>query len=133
MPERILTEEEIRGIFERTEKKREEFCHKIEKSVPGLKKEIAEKKEILVSPEDLGKKLGLGFLDLRRHPTGIYWDAKYCLWKEGMFVTSRRTDGRTRVIRARKPEDEPPKEIDTKEEAIRRLTEYYQSFYQNLG
>jgi len=120
MPERRLTEEEIRSIFERTEKRREEFCHKIEKSIPGLKNEIAEKKEILVTPEDLGEKLGLGLL-YRRHPTGVYWDAKYCLWKEGIFVTSMRTDGRMRVIRARRPEDELPKEIDTKEEAIKRL------------
>lgn len=114
-------EEEAREFFARTERRIEEFCRKIEKSVPKLKKEIAEKREIYVAPEDLGKKLGLGLLDRRRHPTGIYWDAKYCLWKEDIFLTSKRTDGQTRVIRARMPEDELPKKLMTREEAVRKL------------
>lgn len=98
-----------RRLTER-EQRREKFCRMIEKSIPELKKEIAEKKEILVAPEDLRKKLGLE-VSYIRHPTSIYWDAKYCLWKDGIVVTSRKTDGKMTVIRARIPEDELPTEL----------------------
>jgi hypothetical protein len=127
MVERILSEQEIRDIFERSEQRREKVCRTMEKAVPKLKKEISEKNEILVTPEDLGKKVGLGSFLFPKHPTSVYWDAKYCLWKDGIFVGSIRKDHKSMtIIRARKPEDKLPEALKTKEEAIKELTEYYQ-------
>ena len=112
MVEETLTYKEIRDMSARTEQKREEFCHKIEKAIPKLKKEIADKNTILVKSENLGKKLGLGFSLFPRHPTAIYWDAKYCLWKEGIYVGSMKKDHKKIVLmRTRTSEDKLPKEL----------------------
>lgn len=100
----------IHNIMMRIKQKREKVCHTMERAIPKLKKEISEKNEILVAPEDLGKKLGLGFTLSPRHPIAIYWDAKYCLWKDGIYVgTIKKDSKKLRIIRFIKPEDELPK------------------------
>ena len=80
--------------LERIKKKREEFCSDLKKVVPKLKKEIEEKNTISMGPKDLIGKMGLiRRLKYRsRSTTGIYWDSKYCLWNEGIYVEIRKKD-----------------------------------------
>lgn len=104
-PEEILSAEELhKRLIQRP--KREKICHGLEKIVPKLKKEISKKNEILVPLEGLGKKLGLGALS-DRHPITIYWDVRYCLWKDGIYVGSTKKDHKKMIIiRGRKSDDE---------------------------
>jgi hypothetical protein len=116
--------EEASKIFERSDQRKEEFCRKLEKTVPKLKKEIGEKGEISVPFEDLDKKLNIRPIITRKHinPISIYWSSKYCLWKNGINVTISRKDGEeTAIIKASKPEDVGIVQLDTREDAIRRL------------
>jgi len=102
----LSRQEYIRNIKFRAKQRRDEFCHTIENVVPKLKKEISDKKEILVTPEDLGKKLELRSTLPPRHPISIFWDARYCLWKDGIYVgTIRKDNKKMRIIRARDPDD----------------------------
>jgi transcription initiation factor IIE alpha subunit len=123
MAERIVSEQEIRDIFARDKQRREKVCRTMEKVVSKLKKEISEKNEILVTPEDLGKKLGL--VSTLQHPIAIYHDAQYCLWKHGIYVKGFRPEKSLRIktilIRTRKPDDELSKYLGIKEDEIRRL------------
>lgn len=70
MVEETLTYREIRDVS-KDRRNEKNFV-----TIPKLKKEIVENYTILVKPENLGKKLGLGFSLFPRHPTAIYMDAK---------------------------------------------------------
>lgn len=78
----------------RITKNREEFCNDLKKIVPKLKKEIEDKNTISMSPKDLIGKMGLiNRLKYRsKHTTSIYWNSKYCLWKDGIYVEIRKKD-----------------------------------------
>ena len=100
--------------LERIKKKREEFCSDLKKVVPKLKKEIEEKNTISMGPKDLIGKMGLIYrLKYRsKHPTSIYWNSKYCLWKEGIYVAIRKKDHEKELqMRARTPKDVLPQTL----------------------
>ncbi len=96
--------------FERIRKKREKFFRDLKKIVPKLKKEIEEKNTISMSPKDLIGKMGLIYrLKYRsRSTTEIYWDSKYCLWKEGIYVDIRKKELQ---MRTRAPNDVLPETL----------------------
>lgn len=89
-----MVESPEKAVLGRITKNRKEFCSDLKKIVPKLKKEIEEKNTISMSPKDLIGKMGLiNRLKYRsKHTTSIYWNLKYCLWNEGIYVGIRKKD-----------------------------------------
>lgn len=103
-----------KAALERVKKRREGFCGDLKKIVPKLKKEIEEKNIISMSPKDLIGKMGLIHkLKYRsRSTTGIYWDSKYCLWNEGIYVNIKKKDHEKELqMRTRTPDDVLPETL----------------------
>lgn len=103
-----------KAALERIKKRREGFCGDLKKIVPKLKKEIEEKNTISMSPKDLiGKMELMHRLKYRsRSTTGIYWDSKYCLWNEGIYVEIRKKDHEKELqMRTRTPGDVLPETL----------------------
>ncbi len=83
------------------------FCKDLKKIVPELKKEIEMKNIISMTPEDLRHKVDLKYRS--RQIPNIFWDAKYCLWNEGIVIESSKMDHESIVqLRARTPADKEP-------------------------
>lgn len=109
-----MVESPEKAALGRITKNREEFCSDLKKIVPKLKKEIEEKNTISMSPKDLIGKMGLiNRLKYRsKHTTSIYWNSKYCLWNEGIYVNIRKKDHEKELqMRTRTPKDVLPETL----------------------
>lgn len=107
--EHLVKEREIKfgPEIDKFEKKHREYCNAIDKIAPNLQNEINEKNTILMTMEDLAKKMGRKF-----KTKSIYFGAKYCLFDKGIVINSIKKDHEHVVImRSRTPDDKLPNAV----------------------
>ncbi len=85
--ERSRTPKERRAAHEM---RYENICKSLRSSIPEWKKEIEKKERIEMPYAEFTTKMGPE--TEKWHPTMIYWDAKRCLLREGILLTSIKKD-----------------------------------------
>ncbi len=68
----------------------ESICNSLKISIPEWKKEIEDKDIIEIPFTEFTTKMGPN--TEKWHPTSVYWDAKRCLLKDGILLTSIKKD-----------------------------------------